>query len=164
MILLLELAAVYACLISLSSCIVGPDQAVLHDPRCEARPGSLEWPSEASWNNLNASIVGRLLKPLPPGAVCDYSLDVFDLESCWVATVNYTQSSFHTKDPVSVQQPNWEHDACLPTIFHACDTKQYPVYVINATDAHDVEEGVRFAKKHNIRLNVKGTGHDYLGR
>jgi hypothetical protein len=142
----------------------GPPQAAFHAPKCKAKPGTPRWPSVQEWGDLNETISGRLLKPLPPGAVCDYSLDAFNLKSCWVATVNYTQSLFHTNDPVSVQQPNWEHDACLPTLFHPCDIRQYPVYVINATEAHHVQEGVKFAKKYNIRLNVKGTGHDYLGR
>ena len=162
--LLTELATLCWCLISLSWCSEGTEQAIIPATKCKARPGTADWPSEQSWNNLNASISGKLLKPLPPGAVCDYSLDVFNLRSCWAAAVNYRQSLFHTEDPVSVQQPNWEHDACLPNIFHSCDTEQYPLYVINATEAHDVQVGVRFAKKHNIRLNVKGTGHDYLGR
>ena len=162
--LFIELVTFCLCIISLPWCLEGSDQAIFRTGKCKAKPGTLEWPSERAWNSFNASISGRLLKPLPPGAVCDYSLDVFNLRSCWVVTVNYTQSAFHTNDPISVQLPNWEHDACLPTLFHSCDTKQYPVYVVNATEAHHVQEGVKFAGKHNIRLNVKGTGHDYLGR
>jgi hypothetical protein len=160
-----KFVTVCLCLVSLSSCFEGSAQATFDSPvKCKVKPGTPGWPPLQEWNNLNVTLSGKLLKPLPPGAVCDYSLDAFNLESCWVATLNYTQSSFHTNDPVSVQQPNWEHDACLPTLFYPCNIRQYPVYVINATEAHHVQEGVKFAKRHNIRLNVKGTGHDYLGR
>jgi hypothetical protein len=162
--LFVEFVTIYLCLIPLSLGFESSAQATFHTSNCKTKPGTPSWPSEQAWNNLNATISGRLLKPLPPGAACDYSLDAFNLESCWVVTANYRQSVYHTNDPVSVQQPNWEHDACLPTLFHSCDIRQYPVYVINATEAHHAQEGVRFARKHNIRLNVKGTGHDYLGR
>ena len=162
--LFIKYVTICLCVVSVS---LGSDrsaQVKFHSSKCKAEPGTPGWPSPQEWSKLNASISGRLLKPLPPGAVCDYTLDAFNLQSCWVATLNYSQSAFHTNDPVSVQQPNWEHDACLPTLFHSCNVRQYPVYVINATEAHHVQEGVRFARKHNIRLNVKGTGHDYLGR
>lgn len=38
------------------------------------------------------------------------------------------------------------------------------MYVVNATTPEHVQAAVNFAGKHNVRLNVKGTGHDYLGR
>lgn len=159
-----EFVIIYLCIVRLSLGFESPGQATFRKPQCKSKPGTAEWPSPQEWNRLNATVFGRLLQPLPPGAACDYSLDAFNLESCWVATVNYTHSAFHTNDPVSVQQPNWEHDACLPTLFHSCNIRQYPVYVINASEAHHVQAGVQFAMKHNARLNVKGTGHDYLGR
>src|SRR5436305_12198216 len=149
--LFLELVTFCLFLIPLSRCLEYSDQAIFRTGKCKTKPGTLGWPSEKTWNSFNASISGRLLKPLPPGAVCDYRLDAFNLRSCWVARANYTQSAFHSNDPVSVQLPNWEHDACLPTLFHPCNTKQYPVYVINATGSHHVQEGVKFAKLHNIR-------------
>ncbi|KAM3081037.1 hypothetical protein ACMFMF_002952 [Clarireedia jacksonii] len=37
-------------------------------------------------------------------------------------------------------------------------------YAINISDARDVINGLEFAKKNNIRLTIKNTGHDYLGR
>lgn len=162
--LFIELAIANLCLVPLSLCLRRVDEVPLQSLKCKPKPGTPGWPSEPTWNSFNASLSGQLLKPLPPGAVCDLTLGVFNPVSCWTAAANFSQSLFHTNDPVSVLQPNWEHDACLPTIFHHCNIKQYPVYVVNATEAHHVEEGVKFAKNHNIRLNVKGTGHDYLGR
>jgi len=37
-------------------------------------------------------------------------------------------------------------------------------YVIVATEAKHIQAGVVFAKKHNIRLVVRNTGHDFMGR
>lgn len=38
------------------------------------------------------------------------------------------------------------------------------MYVVNATCAEDVKKGVDFAREENVRLVVKASGHDYLGR
>jgi hypothetical protein len=38
------------------------------------------------------------------------------------------------------------------------------VYTIYATEPEDVAEGVQFANKHKLRLVIKNTGHDLLGR
>ncbi|PVH94043.1 FAD-binding domain-containing protein [Periconia macrospinosa] len=40
----------------------------------------------------------------------------------------------------------------------------YPVYSINVTGAKDVIGGMQFAQKHNVRLTIKNTGHDYQGK
>lgn len=37
-------------------------------------------------------------------------------------------------------------------------------YVVAARKTQDIVAAVNFAKKHNLKLVVKGTGHDYLGR
>jgi FAD/FMN-containing dehydrogenase len=37
-------------------------------------------------------------------------------------------------------------------------------YGVDARSEGDIIEGVRFASKHNLRLVVKGTGHDWYGR
>ena len=131
---------------------------------CKAVPSSPSWPSKAQWQALNISISGQLLAPLPPAAVCDTTLSVFNNTSCAYVASQYEVSNFHAQDPVSVMQPNWVNDACLPSIKDRCDLQQFPIYVVNATQPAHVKAGVDFARVHNIRLIVKGTGHDYLGR
>ncbi len=59
---------------------------------------------------------------------------------------------------------NWVNDSCLPIPTVACTGEGYPIYVVNATCAEDVKKGVDFARENNVRLVVKGTGVDYLGR
>jgi len=39
-----------------------------------------------------------------------------------------------------------------------------PAYVLHALADSDVAHGVAFAREHRLRLRVKNTGHDYLGR
>ena len=131
---------------------------------CKANPQSLYWPSTAQWQALNSSISGQLLAPLPPAAVCDTSLSLFNNASCAYVASQYSISNFHAQNPVSVMQPNWENDACLPTVQGHCNLQQFPKFVVNATMPIHVKAGIDFARVHNVRIIVKGTGHDYLGR
>lgn len=132
--------------------------------RCKAVPGSKSWPSGAQWKALNASLSGQLLAPLPPAAVCDHSLSVYNNASCSEIISKWMVSDFHAREPVSVDQSNWENDACVPGLATHCSLSQFPPYVVNATTSAHIQLAVNFARKFNVRLIVKGTGHDYLGR
>jgi hypothetical protein len=37
---------------------------------CKAFPGGADWPSDDTWNSLNATLNGTLLKPPPLASVC----------------------------------------------------------------------------------------------
>lgn len=37
---------------------------------CKVFPGDADWPSDATWNNFNATLNGTLLKPPPLASVC----------------------------------------------------------------------------------------------
>ncbi|KAI1404441.1 FAD-binding domain-containing protein [Hypoxylon fuscum] len=45
-----------------------------------------------------------------------------------------------------------------------CALGYYASYTINATTASDFQVAVQFAQRHNIRLVIRNTGHDYLGK
>jgi hypothetical protein len=133
-------------------------------PRCKAAPGSMDWPSESQWSALNHTLSGGLLKPSPPGAVCHPSQPTFNPVACPAVQTGWLTSEWHTEHPVSVIEDNWANDTCLPFPTEPCSGEGYPIYVVNATCAEDVKKGVDFARQNNVRLIVKGTGHDYLGR
>ncbi|KAF9369063.1 hypothetical protein CPC16_004824, partial [Podila verticillata] len=65
---------------------------------------------------------------------------------------------------------NWETyqgEGCLGTssfLSPPCRQGAVPLFTVNASTATDIQETVRFAAKHNIRLVIKNTGHDMLGR
>ncbi|KAH6665728.1 hypothetical protein B0J14DRAFT_705756 [Halenospora varia] len=131
---------------------------------CKASPGSQDWPSLSQWASLNASVSGRLLKPSSPGAVCHPDQPAYNTTECSTLLNGWYTVLLHTENPISSAWNNWNNDSCLPTLPSPCGGEGYPVYVINATSKEDVKAGVDFAREHNIRLNVKSTGHDYLGR
>ncbi|KAH8682868.1 hypothetical protein BGZ60DRAFT_479702 [Tricladium varicosporioides] len=138
-------------------------QASSHQ-QCKATPGSHDWPSDFEWAQLNQTLSGRLIKPIPPGAVCHPDQSTFDSTTCPVVQAGWKTAVWHTNNPVSSIRDNWNNDTCIPIPTAPCSGEGYPIYVINATVASDVKKGVDFARRNNIRLIVKGTGHDYLGR
>jgi len=132
--------------------------------QCKAFPGTSSWPTVAQWNELNATLNGNLLHALPPGAVCDSDLPKYNNATCTQVRQAYGNSDFHAQDPMSVDWPNWEDDECLPDPRAPCNLDQFPRFVVNASKAEYVQAGVNFARQNNVRLIVKGTGHDFLGR
>jgi hypothetical protein len=132
-------------------------------PICKASPSS-NWPSLFQWAALNASVSGRLLKPPPSGAVCYPDQSTYNVTECPTTLNGWNTLPLHTEDPISSAWDNWNNDSCLPTLPSPCSGEGYPVYVINATCKEDIKAGIDFARGNNVRLNVKSTGHDYLGR
>jgi hypothetical protein len=45
-----------------------------------------------------------------------------------------------------------------------CGQGSIPPVGVDARSPSDVQAAVKFAKQHNLKLVVKGTGHDFLGR
>ncbi|KAK3387405.1 hypothetical protein B0H63DRAFT_469968 [Podospora didyma] len=133
---------------------------------CKAIPGDPDWPLDAAWANLNKTVSGRLIRPVPPGAVChrDQSFTPYDAGKCSAVQAAWTDWNFHTADLVSTGKPNWSNDTCLPFEGYPCDAAGYPTYVINATTTAHVQAGILFANTYNLRLVIHSTGHDLLGR
>lgn len=46
----------------------------------------------------------------------------------------------------------------------SCTLGYHPAFFVNVSGAHDIAETVRFAKEHNVRVVIKNTGHDYIGK
>ena len=125
---------------------------------CKTLPESV---SLSQWGTLNNSIEGNLLHPSPPGAPCHPAQPTFDNSTCAYVSSQWTNSTFHSNNPISA---DYNDESCFPDVRAPCSRFGYPLYVVNASKAEHVKQGVIFAKRHNIRLIVKGTGHDFAGR
>ncbi|GME49567.1 hypothetical protein MMC11_000305 [Neofusicoccum parvum] len=68
--------------------------------------------------------------------------------------------------PSSPMLPLFHGTGCIPFTpkNQTCVADAYAAYSINVTSADDVAAGLRFARENNIRLTIKNTGHDFLGR
>ncbi|SPQ19540.1 17c0ff80-6478-469b-8018-7a82ef6159b7 [Thermothielavioides terrestris] len=131
---------------------------------CKAVPGTPGWPSPQDWARFNESLAGRLLQPPPPGAVCHSGQASYNATECPAVRTAWSTYEFHAADPISVDWNQWANDSCLPQEGAPCSRQGYPVFVVNASEARHVQLAVQFARKHNVRLVVKSSGHDYMGR
>lgn len=130
---------------------------------CKATPSDASWPTTSQWASLNRTLSGRLLHPLPPASACHPAYPGSN-ESCAEIAAAWSTFNFHQNNPVSTAWNNMNNDSCLPDSSAPCSGLGYPVYVVNASSANDVKLAVDFAREHNMRLNVKASGHDYLKR
>ncbi|KAF2179309.1 FAD-binding domain-containing protein [Zopfia rhizophila CBS 207.26] len=131
---------------------------------CRCIPSDPCWPSAAEWDTLNATVHGHLIKTTPVGHVCH--APAFDKNACALVKEKWDDPNWRTSIPESILSPSFANNSCDP-FGHAnttCDLGGYAPYSLNITSPNDIAAGLRFADHHNIRVVVKNTGHDYLGR
>jgi len=116
---------------------------------------------------LNASVSGKLIADTQPAASC-YPGILQDAAACGNANAQWGSQKFQTESPVGLTYPT---GSCPIIPFAAganrtgvCTIGDQPWYTVNATEYEDVAKGILFARKHNIRLVIRNTGHDLLGR
>ncbi|KAK0672104.1 hypothetical protein QBC41DRAFT_344015 [Cercophora samala] len=138
-------------------------------PRCKIGPQDAAWPTLHEWARLNTTLNGKLLKPTPAPAVC-YPGPNYNAGACeFLVGGAARRTRFWLDDPLSVLSPWTQGNTCLlsanvsgPT--RSCTQGGFPEYVVNATSVRDIQIAVNFARNNNIRLIIKNTGHDFLGR
>ncbi len=111
--------------------------------RSRVRPGEAGWPAAAEWARLKQAVGGRLLKLEPPFAHGDASPALQQLANPFAVGDN----------PALTQTSGWA-DAW---------TSQPSAYAVVAENTADVVAAVDFARRHHLRLVVKGGGHSYQG-
>ncbi|KAI1081408.1 putative isoamyl alcohol oxidase [Whalleya microplaca] len=143
---------------------------------CKVIPGDANWPSQGEWNSLNKTVGGRLIATQLLGSICHEeavgtaALGPHNETACAVLRENYDLEETHQDWSAEVLNPYWQGDSCSPWTSpdQPCELGKYVSYAINISTTGDpvgdIGAGMEFAKKHNIRLVVKNTGHDFLGR
>ncbi|KAK7966393.1 uncharacterized protein PG986_000670, partial [Apiospora aurea] len=136
-------------------------------PKCKAFPGESAWPTEETWETFNVLTGGKLITPVPLGAVC-YGGAHYDAAKCQDLLDKWNESTIHTLDPTSMMWPLFQGSTCLPqnagVAGTTCERGGSPVYVVNVTRVADVQLAVNFARNTGVRLVVRNTGHDYVGK
>ncbi|MCO5611704.1 hypothetical protein L7F22_065962 [Adiantum nelumboides] len=148
-------------------------------------PSAECWPDEETWNALNVSVGGRLLRPRPSAAPCHHhhhhhTNDDDDERnsfvragpSCQETVQNWNNASWRSAQPGAMQFLNAESHGdltCrLPSspdfAYTACYQGAVPAYAVRVSETSDVQAAIRFATQHNLRLTIKSTGHDVMGR
>ncbi|GLB01552.1 hypothetical protein AtubIFM61612_008452 [Aspergillus tubingensis] len=134
---------------------------------CRCFPGDACWPSTQDWDTFNTTLGGRLIATVPAASVCHYNSTFlpYDAAACeeLLAVWNETRTHYETSySPMAPWFANFSCDPYLPNT--PCTIRSLVWYAVNASSAQDYQATIEFAIKHNIRLVVRNTGHDYLGR
>jgi FAD/FMN-containing dehydrogenase len=118
---------------------------------CRCLPSQPCWPSEKDWHQLKIKLKGKLVKPKL--GIADCYTDA-NSQECSNALKDIKNPFYLESIPGGLQSQG---------MLNAWDGKASN-YAIEAENTQDVIEGINFARNHNLRLVIKGTGHDYLGR
>lgn len=114
------------------------------------RPSDPGWPAAAQWEKLGQDVEGNLVRPKPLFAPCDAEPGG---AACADVMKNIRNPFFISDQPSGTEVSGWV-DAWTPAASE---------YAVAAKNAAHVAAAVNFAREHNLRLVVKGTGHSYLG-
>ena len=114
------------------------------------RPGDLGWPSAAEWARLRATVGGNLIKGSALFGACEKDGQG---TRCGDVSHDITNPFFIGDQNGGTEVSGWQN----------AWTPQPSAYVVAARSTADVVAAVNFARQHNLRLVVKGTGHSYQG-
>ncbi|KAI0459497.1 FAD-binding domain-containing protein [Xylaria acuta] len=141
-----------------------------HLPLCKVTPTDQLWPTQQDWSKLNASIDNVLISTSPVASSCYPGNPFSSTEPCNEVIDSWSLAAFHGSLPESVNYPIWANNSCLPpnaagyNESTGCHVGGYPQYVANITTAEQIAVVLRWATQRNVRVVVKGTGHDLNGR
>ncbi|GAP91978.1 putative FAD binding domain-containing protein [Rosellinia necatrix] len=137
-----------------------------HKPSCRYLPGDADWPSEKKWNRLNHTTGGKLIRGAPLAEPCYSPESAFGSDMCDSIRDGWALPETYYDDPVGVMSPYWLNDSCSPFAASSvgCSLGNLAAYALEIDSATTAAAGLKFAQQNNIRLSIKNTGHDYVGR
>ncbi|GJJ15496.1 hypothetical protein Clacol_009774 [Clathrus columnatus] len=131
-------------------------------PKCRSQLGDPLFPTINELSQFNDSIDGQLIAIVPSGSYC--------LSRGGCTEAEWTSSVFRSTIPGAMTNVNWEqnyssdpNELCFrnSTI---CGAGNVPIFGVNASKPEHIQAGIEFARTRNLKLVVKSTGHDFLGR
>lgn len=103
------------------------------------------WPSASTWARLRSQVGGRLIRPQAPWAT---------LRASQAVPERFLNPWFLEEEPGATQSTG------MYKAWNSTPSR----YAVAAESAADIVAAVNFARENNVRLVIKGTGHDYFGR
>ena len=152
--------------------------------RVYCRPGQACWPTEAEWSDFNTALGGRLIKVTPWADPCFGQPNGFRLLQCTAVKAGYFDGTTRGNQVGTTQTDNWSYcstnagpvgDCSLvasttsllnpaPITDRTCSLGRISPYAVSISNEDDAVKAFAFAAKHNIKVVIKNTGHEYLGR
>ncbi|KAK7756326.1 putative secondary metabolism biosynthetic enzyme [Diatrype stigma] len=127
--------------------------------------------NQGDWDALNRTVSGNLISTIPLAAPCHTTLygqpnALFSEAECDTLRGTWYTPQPYLSSPSSPMAYAFTNNSCNPFLDPEvpCEIGYHVVYSVNATSAQHVQAAIRFATDHNIRLVIRNTGHDYLGK
>lgn len=159
-------------LLSLPSALAVVTASSTTSARCKCLYGQSCWPSQQAFDTLQAKLSRPLLRPLPAASPCYVHGQSSD--ECQDVRLNYREGLWRADLPGVTQHTNYNAyifpnntiSRCPldPVEGQSCGQGSVPPIGVDARSPEDIQEAIRFAKHHNLKLVVQNTGHDFLGR
>lgn len=130
------------------------ESAVLADSKptdCRCLPTSPCWPTDRQWQELSKQLDGKLVKPELLTLACQTGINS---QACKDELIKIKNPFYVQSKPGGTQTQGWLN----------AWSNTPSVYAVEAKTTKDIARAVDFAREHNLRIIVKGGGHDYLGR
>ncbi|KAI2613369.1 FAD-binding domain-containing protein [Hypoxylon sp. NC1633] len=140
---------------------------------CKCYLGDDCWPDDSSWAELNSTVNGNLVVNIPPAASCYNSFEgplgtipTYDAAACAEATANWANETWGIVKPAAALWTFFTNDTCRLTDDPSatCTLGFYGIYVILAQTRDHIKAGLDFARQNNLRVIIRNTGHDFIGR
>lgn len=139
---------------------------------CKCLYGQSCWPSQQAFDALQSQLSQPLLHPVPAALPC-YGQDPSS-DACQEVRRNYREGLWRADLPGVMQFTNFNayifpnNTISRCPLDHAqgqaCGQGSVPPIGVDARSPKDIQEAIRFAKEHNLKLVIHNTGHDFLGR
>lgn len=131
---------------------------------CRCTFGSACWPSDSDFQALASKTSQPLLHPIPPATPCYDSA----AGNCTEVRTEWHDGVWRSDQSGAAQNTNWETctfpngtiQGCYlnTSLGFPCQQGSVPIIGIDARTLSDVQEAVKFAGNHNLRLVIKNTG------
>lgn len=135
---------------------------------CRCFPGDICWPSLDIWEAFNRTLGGKLVATVPIASPCHDTFQgvEYDPVDCAHIQKNWVDPQFHIESSHSTMAAFFANKSCDPFTDSSarCDIGSYVIYAVAATNVTDYSTTISFAREHNIRLVIRNTGHDYMGK
>ncbi|CAA7268634.1 unnamed protein product [Cyclocybe aegerita] len=140
--------------------------------QCRCLYGEPCWPSQSTFSALSDQLSQPILHPVPPESACYPPSSPSG--NCSALLSSFDNGDWRADQPGAMQLPNFQTytlpngtiEACYMNVSLGvpCEQGSVPPIGVDARTVEDVRAAVVFARQNNLRLVVKNTGHDYLGR
>ncbi|KAL5334483.1 hypothetical protein BJX70DRAFT_405421 [Aspergillus crustosus] len=138
--------------------------------------------SQATWESFNRTVGGRLYDGQPMFSPCftryNSQSQEPDTRECDLSLRNRNNSTFVSGYFGGYQNINWgacqaSGEGCVvrpsspdlvASVTQECYQGSVPPKYVDARSAEDIQATLEFARTNSLRLVIKNTGHDYIGR